>query len=141
MFGGDGEELDVYLTGVDIPVKEYTAELSALLTAKTTVEDKSQLWQPENIYFSQNEIAEKIDFQERYYHTCVESIFQKSCGAVIYRRHDSQIEYLCLLQKQSQTYSVPKGHMEAFESEEQTAEREILEESEYMQTLSLISKR
>ena len=127
VFGGDGEELDVYLTGVDIPVKEYTGRIIGIAHRKDDVEDKL-IMAPENIYFSQNEIAEKIDFQERYYHTCVESIFQKSCGAVIYRRHDSQIEYLCLLQKQSQTYSVPKGHMEAFESEEQTAEREILEE-------------
>ncbi len=127
VIGGDGEELDVYLTGVDIPVKEYTGKIIGIVHRQDDSEDKL-IMAPENTYFSQNEIAEKIDFQERYYHTYVESIFQKSCGAVIYRRRQSQIEYLCLLQRQSQTYSVPKGHMEAFESERQTAEREILEE-------------
>ena len=127
IIGGDGEELDVYLIGVDIPVKEYTGRIIGIVHREDDSEDKLVM-APENTYFSQNEIAEKIDFQECYYHTYIESICQKSCGAVIYRRCKNQIEYLCLLQKKSQTYSVPKGHMEAFESEKQTAEREILEE-------------
>ena len=35
MFGGDGEELDVYLLGVDVPVKEYTARIIELFIAIT----------------------------------------------------------------------------------------------------------
>ena len=55
-------------------------------------------------------------------------MFQKSCGAVVFRKNNGIIEYLCLFQRRSQTYSVPKGHMEAFETEKETAQREIKEE-------------
>ena len=62
------------------------------------------------------------------YKTESKTLFQKSCGAVVFRKNNGIIEYLCLFQRRSQTYSVPKGHMEAFETEKETAQREIKEE-------------
>lgn len=53
---------------------------------------------------------------------------EKSCGAVVFRKNGEKTEYLCLLQRRSQTYSVPKGHTEPHEGEEQTAKRELFEE-------------
>ena len=127
MLGGDGEELDVYLLGVDVPQKEYSGKIIGIVHRRDDVEDKLVM-APEGIVFTQNEIAEQVHFQEQYYKTEIESLYEKSCGAVIFKKEIDGIKLLCLFQRRSQTYSVPKGHMEAFETEEQTAKREIQEE-------------
>lgn len=127
VLGGDGEELDVYLLGIDKPVTEYTGKIIGIVHRENDVEDKLVM-APEGVIFTQNEIAEQVHFQEQYYKTEIEAIYQKSCGAVVFKRENGGIKILCLFQRRSQTYSVPKGHMEDFETEEQIAKREIKEE-------------
>ena len=56
-------------------------------------------------------------------------IKEKSCGAVVYTTKNGEIEYL-LVQMMGGHYSFPKGHVENGESEEQTALREIKEETD-----------
>ncbi|MBQ6718106.1 MAG: GrpB family protein [Clostridia bacterium] len=128
VLGGDGEELDVYLLGVDKPVSEYRAKVIGIVHRENDVEDKL-IAAPESIIFNQAEIAEAIHFQEKYYKTYVEAIYQKSCGVVVFRTQDEKREYLCLLQNLSGSYSVPKGHIEAYESEKDCALRELFEET------------
>lgn len=54
---------------------------------------------------------------------------EKSCGAVVFTRdHDGTIRYV-LVQQRSGKYCFPKGHVEAGETEHQTALREIWEET------------
>lgn len=54
---------------------------------------------------------------------------EKSCGAVVFtRRDDGEIRYV-LVQQRSGRYCFPKGHVEAGETEHQTALREIWEET------------
>ncbi len=53
---------------------------------------------------------------------------EKSCGAVVFTREDGEIRYV-LVEQRSGQFSFPKGHVEAGESEEQTAYREIWEET------------
>ncbi len=58
--------------------------------------------------------------------------YEKSCGAVVYRRQSGKIEYLLILNKKPGTaghWGFPKGHVETGETEEETARREILEET------------
>lgn len=54
---------------------------------------------------------------------------EKSCGAIICRKNMSDIDFLVLFQKKSQTWSFPKGHMNINETEKETALREIKEET------------
>lgn len=54
---------------------------------------------------------------------------EKSCGAVIYRKNNNIIEILLICHKNGGHWSFPKGHMEGDETEEMTAQREILEET------------
>jgi len=128
ILGGDGEELDVYLLGVNEPIKECTAKIIGVVYRKNDTEDKL-VAAPEGMRFHQGEIARQVYFQERYFETHIDAVYEKCCGAVVYRRINNKTEYLCLLQKKSGTYSVPKGHMEAFETEQQAALREIYEET------------
>ncbi len=128
VIGGDGEELDVYILGVNKPLEEFTGKIIGIIHRENDVEDKLAA-APEGTVFNQSEIAEAVHFQEQYYKTTVEALYQKSCGAIIYRKINDNIEYLLLLQKKSQTWSFPKGHMEYGETEMQTAFREISEET------------
>lgn len=52
---------------------------------------------------------------------------EKSCGAVVFTRADGKIRYV-LAQNLEGYYGFPKGHMEAGETETETALREIREE-------------
>lgn len=54
---------------------------------------------------------------------------EKSCGAVVYRKHHGNTEILLIKHVRSGFWSFPKGHMEDGESEIQTAIREIKEET------------
>lgn len=72
VFGGDGEELDVYLLGVDVPVAEYEAKIIAIVHREDDVEDKL-VAAPEGRSYSAQEIAEAVRFQEKYYHSFVEA--------------------------------------------------------------------
>ena len=71
VIGGDGEELDVYLLGVNEPVAEYTAKIIAIAHRHNDNEDKL-IAAPEGISFTKEEIAEQIHFQEQYYDTVLE---------------------------------------------------------------------
>ncbi len=55
-------------------------------------------------------------------------IFEKSCGAILYTIKNGEIKYL-LVEEISGRHSFPKGHMEGEETEEETALREIKEET------------
>ena len=71
VIGGDGEELDVYLLGVDTPVKKYTARIIGIVHRRNDVEDKL-VAAPEGMGFTVEEIAEAVRFQEQYYDSEIE---------------------------------------------------------------------
>ena len=54
--------------------------------------------------------------------------YEKSCGAVVYCQNDNDIKYL-LVCEHGGYWVFPKGHMEAGESEHETALREVKEET------------
>ena len=53
---------------------------------------------------------------------------EKSCGAVVFTREGGTVKYV-IIRSPEGFYGYPKGHMETGESEEQTALREIKEET------------
>ena len=54
--------------------------------------------------------------------------YEKSCGAVVFTRLNGERRYV-IIRSLEGYYGFPKGHMEAGETEEQTALREIYEET------------
>ena len=54
---------------------------------------------------------------------------EKSCGALVYRKHGDKIQMLILRHKMGGHWSFPKGHVEMGETEVQTALREVQEET------------
>ena len=71
VLGGDDEELDVYLLGVDTPVQSYTCRIIAIAHRENDVEDKL-VGAPDGTCYTKEEIEAAIHFQEKYYHTHIE---------------------------------------------------------------------
>lgn len=72
VLGGDGEELDVYLLGVDVPVEEYTARIIGIVHRHNDVEDKL-VAAPTGLNFNQKEILKAVHFQEQFYESEIET--------------------------------------------------------------------
>lgn len=73
VLGGDGEELDVYLLGTDKPAEEAECRIIAIVRRENDVEDKL-VGAPEGMSFTAEEIANAVDFQEKYYVSRVETL-------------------------------------------------------------------
>ena len=73
VLGGDGEELDVFLLGVDTPVECFTGRIIGIVYRADDVEDKLVM-APIGMTFSATEIAQAVRFQERYYHTTIRAL-------------------------------------------------------------------
>ena len=127
VMGGDGEEQDVYLLGATEPVKSCKARIIAAIRRKDDNEDKFAA-APEGMHFHQAEIAEAVHFVEKYFDSSVDSLVRRSCGVIPFQRTADGLRYLVLMQTNG-FWSFPKGHMDAFESEEETALRELQEET------------
>ncbi len=56
-------------------------------------------------------------------------VHEKSCGAIVYRKHHGNTEILLIKHINSGHWSFPKGHVETNETEVETAMREIKEET------------
>ena len=54
---------------------------------------------------------------------------EKSCGALVYRKQGEAVQLLLLKHRMGGHWSFPKGHVEAGETEMQTALREVREET------------
>lgn len=55
--------------------------------------------------------------------------YEKSCGAIVYRKFHGNTELLLIKNANGGHWSFPKGHVEENETEEETALREIKEET------------
>ena len=55
-------------------------------------------------------------------------ITEKSCGAIVFTKQNGNIRYVIICSKEG-IYGFPKGHIEGTETEEETALREICEET------------
>ena len=125
---GDGEEQDAYILGVNEPVSSFDGQVVAAIRRKNDCEDKLVVV-PTGMRLHQGQIAAAVHFQEQYFDIRIDSLFQKSCGVLPYRIKDGKREFLIVFEHYSHCWSLPKGHMEAGETETETAQRELLEET------------
>ena len=128
LLAGDGEEQDVYILGVDKPIDTFDGQVIGVIHRKNDVEDKLVVAASGSMYH-QGQIAEAVHFQEQFFDTRIFSCFEKSCGVLPYRVIDGQKQFLLVFETCSQCWSLPKGHIEAGETDEQAALRELYEET------------
>ncbi len=134
LIAGDGEEQDAYVIGVSQPIKEFDGFVVGAVVRKNDCEDKLVV-APAGSAFHQGQIAELVHFQEKYFDYRIISCFEKSCGVLPYRRVNGQQEFLLVFETYSKCWSLPKGHIEAGETDVQTALRELYEETGLTATL------
>ena len=127
VMAGDGEEQDAYILGVHEPVDVFDGVVVGAIRRKNDAEDKLVV-APPGMRFHQGQIAQAVAFQEQYFVSTIDSLLRRSCGVIPFREREGQREYLIVLQTNN-CWSFPKGHMEAGEREEETALRELREET------------
>ena len=66
VIGGDGEEQDAYILGVDTPIKEFSGTVIAIIHRLDDVEDKWVV-APAGMSFTEEEIFQAVKFQEQYF--------------------------------------------------------------------------
>ena len=72
--GGDGEDQDVYVLGVEEPLEGFTGRIIGVVRRKDDNEDKF-IAAPEGMTFSAEQMRQKIHFVEKYFDSTVFSIF------------------------------------------------------------------
>lgn len=128
LIAGDGEEQDVYILGVNEPITEFDGRVIAAICRKDDCEDKLVV-APAGAKLHQGQIAEAVHFQEQYFDIRIISCFEKSCGVLPYRIVNGEREFLLVFETYSKCWSLPKGHIEAGETDVQAALRELAEET------------
>jgi len=81
---------------------------------------------PRNKKYIINDVRKALDFFEPKNIRCY---FEISCGAIVFRKIKDQYRFLVIKNNRSAHWSFPKGHVEPGETYEQTAKREVLEET------------
>ena len=128
LIAGDGEEQDAYILGVNEPITEFEGQVIAAIRRRDDCEDKLVV-APIGTVLHQGQIAEAVHFVEQYFDSRIISCFEKSCGVLPYRIADGKQEFLLVFESYSKCWSLPKGHVEAGETDIQTALRELMEET------------
>lgn len=99
VISGDGEELDVYLLGVNEPVSTYTAKIIGIVHRENDTEDKL-VAAPDGMLFTKEEIAAQVEFQEKHYDTFIEtadSFFECSLkDCIVDKKIPNELEHYLL---------------------------------------------
>ena len=66
IMGGDGEEQDAYILGVDVPLSEFHGEVIAVIHRMNDCEDK-WIVAPHGVSFTKEEILAAVRFGEQYF--------------------------------------------------------------------------
>ncbi len=72
VLGGDGEELDVFLLGVNEPVEAYRGRIIGIVYRADDEEDKL-IMAPDGMCFTVEQMEAAVAFQEKYYDSHVET--------------------------------------------------------------------
>ena len=71
--GGDGEEQDAYILGVDEPLSSFTGRWIAVIHRHNDNEDKWVV-APDGMSFSEEDIRRLTHFQEQYFHISIQML-------------------------------------------------------------------
>lgn len=120
--------LGAYILGINHPVSIFVGKIIAVLHYNNS--KKSVLIvAPKNMHRIDYEIRDVLEFAEPRDSYTLECLYEHSCGAVVFRKINDEYRFLLIKNRRSNHWGFPKGHMEKGESREDTAKREVLEET------------
>ncbi len=118
----------VLILGIDNPVKHFDGRVVAILKFRDNGEQKL-IASPKSKRYINWEIDSLVKFCTEGRQYTLECYYERSCGAVVYRKINGDYRYLLIRNRRSSNWSFPKGHVEKGETLEETAIREVLEET------------
>ncbi len=121
------EKTGAFILGINHPVREFDGRIIALM--KTADGSTALVVAPKSKKYIIHEIEEQLGSLHNYFDYELECYFERSCGAVVFHEIDGIVRYLMIKNKRSAHWSFPKGHIEKGEADEETAIREVLEET------------
>ncbi len=121
----NGETQKAYVFGMHNPVYRFTGTV----VAEMIMDDQNCVWvvAPSRTAVFEPEIMRSLGDEAKHV-LKMNCHYEKSCGAVLFTEKDGVRKYL-LVQNRSGFYGFPKGHIEGTETEHETANREIREET------------
>ena len=117
-----------YIMGITHPVRNFDGRVIAVVRRQG---GRGIVWvvAPKSTRYIIHDIKAAIDFAEGKNNCTIECYYESSCGAVVFREDGRERRFLLIRNKRSAHWGFPKGHIEPGESNEQTAKREVLEET------------
>ncbi len=117
-----------YIMGINHPVRNFDGRVIAVVRR---FGGKGVVWvvAPKSTRYIINDIRPAIDFAEGRTGYNIECLYETSCGAVIFRQEETEKKFLLIRNKRSAHWGFPKGHIEPGETKEETAIREVFEET------------
>ena len=123
VYGSDN--LNSFVMGIDHPVRNFDGRVIATLNPKAGGR-QILITAPKSTRFIINDISKYINVKKDFPKY---KLYESSCGAVVYRDIKGEVRYLLIKNKRSAHWGFPKGHIEPGETKQQTAVREVLEET------------
>ncbi len=124
----DNTAAGAYIMGVNYPVRTFDGRVIAVIK-RSDGSMPVYIVSPKNMKFISHQIEDAIAFAEKDRDFKLECLYERSCGAVVYRMIHGEVRYLLIKNRRSTHWGFPKGHIERGETSEQTAVREVLEET------------
>lgn len=84
---------------------------------------------PEGEIYYEPEIRDRLSALHNVSLEKISCLYEKSCGAIVIHRDGDKYKILLVKNHNGRNYSFPKGHVEKGETEQQTAIREVKEET------------
>ena len=116
-----------YIMGINHPVKSFDGRVIAIIR-RHGGNGAVCVVAPKSTRFIINDIKNAVSFAERKCGYDIECLFERSCGAVVFKG-EKEKNILLIKNKRSAHWGFPKGHIEQGETETDTAIRETKEET------------
>ena len=122
------EKQTAFIMGIHHPVRNFDGRVIAVMSDR---KNKDFIWivAPKSTRFIINDIKQYINLERDFPSYKIECLYESSCGAVVFRDIRGEVRYLLIKNKRSAHWGFPKGHIEPGETKEETAYREVLEET------------
>ncbi len=124
----DSAKYGAYIMGIDHPVRTFDGRVIACIEQEGNPQP-FYVVAPKSTRFIVNQIEDAVSFAVEGSQYKLSCLYERSCGAIVYRYINDGIRYLLIKNKRSSNWGFPKGHVERGETNEQTAIREVLEET------------
>ena len=117
-----------YIMGITHPVRNFDGRVIAIVRRSG---GRGIVWvvAPKSTRYIIHDVRAAIDFAEGKNDCTIECYYESSCGAVVFREDGRERRFLLIRNRRSAHWGLPKGHIEQGESNEQTAIREVREET------------